>query len=196
MIKAYKNFWSLNTDEAVVTGILRGETAKNIEVLMPINAQMKGIDLVLMNVESKKTISIQVKGSKAYEPKKMESDEFGDGSGGWFFLHEDVIQKATADYFIFLIYVIEQSMKTGRRYLEPHTITIPAKEISELSIKHKTLHEAKGGGRYSYYLWVNPRKKEAFDFREKNQGHLYDLSEYLDKKGFEKINNELKKRNK
>lgn len=191
MARAYKNFWSLNTDEAVVTGILRSETKKAVEILMPINAQMKGIDLVLMNVENKKTISIQVKGSKAYEPKKSESKSFGEGSGGWFFLHKDVIQKATADYFIFLIYVIEQSEETGRRYIEPHTITIPAKEICKLSLNHKILHETKGGGRYSYYLWVNPQKKEAFDFREIRGGHRYDLSEYLDRKGFEKMSKKL-----
>ena len=69
---AYKNFWSLNTDEAVVSGILRDQTDKNIEVLMPMNAQMKGVDLVLMNVNTKKAITIQVKGSKAFEPKKNE----------------------------------------------------------------------------------------------------------------------------
>ena len=61
MSHAYKNFWSLNTDEAVVTGILRGSTEKNTEVLMPINAQMKDIDLVLYNVENRKNITIQVK---------------------------------------------------------------------------------------------------------------------------------------
>lgn len=52
---AYKNFWSLNTDEAVVSGILRDQTNKNLEVLMPMNAQMKGVDLVLMNVDTKKS---------------------------------------------------------------------------------------------------------------------------------------------
>lgn len=41
---AYKNFWSLNTDEAVVTGILRENTDKEIEVFMPLNAQMKDLD--------------------------------------------------------------------------------------------------------------------------------------------------------
>lgn len=192
MGKAYKNFWSLNTDEAVVCGILRDETSKNIEVLMPLNAQMKGIDLVLMNVENKKTISIQVKGSKAYEPKKNEAEAFGDGSTGWFFLSENTIHKATADYFVFLVYVIIENAKDGRRYIEPHTITIPAKEISKLSEKHKQLHKTKGDSRYSFYFWVNPKKKEAFDFREKNNGHLYDLSEYLDKRGFEKMNKYLK----
>ena len=54
MAKAYKNFWSLNTDEAIVAGILRDETLKNVEVLMPLNAQMKGIDLFLMNLKNKK----------------------------------------------------------------------------------------------------------------------------------------------
>ncbi len=188
MGKAYKNFWSLNTDEAVVTGILRGEVNKNIEVLMPINAQMKGIDLFLINTKNKKTLSIQVKGSRAYEPSKKESGDFGVGSGGWFFLREDTIQKSTADYFIFLVYVIEQSIKTGRRYIEPHTITIPAKEIQKLSRKHKVIHGSKAGTMYSYYLWVNPKTKEAFDFRERSQNNLYYLSEYLDKKGFEKLN--------
>ena len=184
MGKAYKNFWSLNTDEAVVTGILRSETSKGVEVLMPINAQMKGIDLVLMNIATKKSISIQVKGSKAYEPTKKESDKFGFGSTGWFFLHMDVIQKATADYFIFLVYVIEQSLKTGRRHIKPHTITIPTAKIKELSEKYKKPHP----NNYSFYFWVNPEKEEAFDFKDT----LYDVSEYLDSKGFEKIGLELK----
>lgn len=68
MSKAYKNFWSLNTDEAVVTGILRDGLEKDIEVFMPINAQMKDLDLMLFNVKNKKSISIQVKVSRAYEP--------------------------------------------------------------------------------------------------------------------------------
>lgn len=191
MGKAYKNFWSLNTDEAVVTGILRDEVDKNIEVFMPINAQMKDVDLMLLNLKNKKTVSIQVKGSRAYEPGKRELNDFGGGSGGWFFLHEDTIQKTTADYFIFLIYVIEQSIKTGRRYIEPHTITIPAKEIQKLSKKHKILHGSKAGKMYSYYLWVNPKTKEALDFRERNQNNIYYLSEFLDKKGFEKLNKTL-----
>lgn len=180
MSKAYKNFWSLNIDEAVVSGILRDETSKNIEVLMPLNAQMKGVDLVLMNAEDKKTITIQVKGSRAYEPQKKEVEKFGEGSGGWFFLNTDVIHKATADYFIFLIYVIVQSSKKGRRYIEPHTITIPTEKIQELSKRYKKPHP----NNYSFYFWINPHSKKAFDFRDK----YYDVSRYLDKKGFERIN--------
>lgn len=191
MGKAYKNFWSLNTDEAVVTGILRDEIDKNVEVFMPINAQMKNVDLLLVNLKNKKQISVQVKGSRAYEPSKKDIDSYGFGSSGWFFLKEDTIQKTTADYFIFLVYVVNQSVITGRRSIEPHTITISAKEIGELSKKHKTLHQSKAGKMYSYYLWVSPKTKEAFDIREKNQDKIYYLSEYLDKKGFEKLNNIL-----
>jgi hypothetical protein len=65
MGRAYKNLWSLNTDEAVVVGFLRSYTSRNIEVLMPANAQMKDIDLVVMNMSSKKSLTIQVKGSRA-----------------------------------------------------------------------------------------------------------------------------------
>lgn len=185
MGKAYKNFWSLNTDEAIVAGILRNETAKNIEVLMPLNAQMKDIDLVLMNTKNKKSLTIQIKGSRAYEPRESEVKKYGDGSGGWFFFPSRVINESSADYFIFLIYVIEQSYKTGRRYIEPHTIAVPTSEIKRLAKKYKKLAK---GNRYNFFVWVNPTKKTAFDFQYKK----YYLSEFLDKNGFNKLNRVLK----
>ena len=101
MGKAYKNFWSLNTDEAVVTGILRDSTHKNVEVLMPANAQMKDTDLVLMNVDNKKAVKIQVKGSRAYEPSKSDILKYGDGSASWFYFKKEVVQKSTADFLFF-----------------------------------------------------------------------------------------------
>ncbi|MBU1129048.1 MAG: hypothetical protein KJ949_00250 [Nanoarchaeota archaeon] len=180
---AYKNFWSLNTDEAVVTGILRENTSKEIEVLMPINAQMKDVDLVLMNFSNKKTITIQVKGSKAYEPKKKEKEKYGEGSTGWFFLNKDIIHRSKADYFIFLVYVISEE-RNGRRFIEPHTITIPTKKLQDLCSNHKKPHP----DRYSFYFWVNPKKKIAFDWRDEK----FDVTEYLDKKGFGLMNNILK----
>lgn len=180
MGRAYKNFWSLNTDEAVVTGILRDVLKKDIEVFMPLNAQMKGIDLLLANTKNKKNISIQVKGSKAFEPSKKDCEQFGDGSTGWFFLKKDTILNATSDYFVFLVYVVEQSLKTGRRYIEPHTITIPTKHLQSLAKKFKKLYT----GSYSYYFRVNLVKKEAFEIRDQK----HDVSDYLDEKGFEKLN--------
>lgn len=179
MSVAYKNFWSLNTDEAVVCGILRNETVKNIEVLMPMNAQMKGIDLVLMNIDTKKAITIQVKGSRAYEPKKSELNKYGYGNCGWFRLNDKTVNGATADYFIFLVYIIEENEKIGRRTLSPHSIIIPTKKLQELTKKYK-----KG---FDYLFWVNPKAKEAFDIRDKQ----FFVNDYLDKVGFQKINKEL-----
>lgn len=184
MAKGYKNFWSLNVDEAVVTGILRDETDKGIEVFMPLNAQMKDVDLLLMNLKNNKFVTIQVKGSKAYEPSKKQIVDFREGSGGWFFLQKDIVNKSSADYFIFLVYVIEQLSKAGRMVINPHTIIIPTKEIQKLVKENKKPHP----DRYSFYFWVNPKEKRAFDFRDT----LYDVSEYLDEKGFKKLNEKLK----
>ena len=177
---AYKNFWSLNTDEAVVAGILKSQTDKDLEVLMPMSAQMKGVDLVLMNVKTKKSITIQVKGSRAFEPKPLDLRRYGYGNSSWFFLNEKIINGATADYFIFLIYVLEEKIKIGRRTLSPHTLVIPTDELQKLTKKNKKAH----GGRFSYYFWVNPRTKEAFDVRDKK----YFVSEYLDESGISRIN--------
>ncbi len=179
---SYKNFWSLNTDEAIVAGILRSNTDKDIEVLMPMNSQMKDIDLILINLKNKKTITIQVKGSRAYEPKSKELNLHGHGNVGWFFLDEKTIFNATADYFIFLIYVIEENVKIGRRSLSPHSIVIPTKELQKLTKKYKTKHT-----RYSYYFWVNPKTKEAFDIRD----NKFYVSEYLDKSGYDRLNKKI-----
>ncbi len=181
---AYKNFWSLNTDEAVVAGILRDGTGKDVDVLMPLNAQMKGIDLYLVNIKTKKLISIQVKGSRAYEPQKSEVKKYGQGSAGWFFFPEEVVSKAIADYFIFLIYIIEDSKNEGRRVIKPHTILIP---IGILQNKCKKCKKTHGDGRLSFKIWINPKIKEAFDFRDKKM----ELSLYLDKEGLKSINNKL-----
>lgn len=177
---AYKNFWSLNTDEAIASGLLRDHLSKDIEVLMPMNAQMKDVDLVLMNFKSKKTITIQVKGSRAFEPSKKDLKRFGYGSNGWFFLDKKTIFNATADYFIFLVYVIEENMKVGRRSLNPHLIIIPTDILKKLTMKYKKVH----GERYSYYFWVNPKTKESFDFRD----IIFPVGEYLDKAGYSNLN--------
>ena len=184
MGKAYKNFWSLNVDEAVVMGFLRYNTPKNVEVLMPANAQMKDIDLVLLDIKKKKVITIQVKGSRAYEPSPNNIKKFGDGSAGWFFFPKNIVEKSKADYFIFLVYVIEDKTKRGRRTIKPHTITIPTKKLKELCKKNKKTH---GNSMYSFSFWVDPKKKRAFDFRDK----IYNVSKYLDNEGFRRLNKDF-----
>lgn len=183
---AYKNIWSLNTDEAVVTGILRYYLPYYTEVFMPMNAQMKDIDLLIMNIKNKKGVTIQVKGSRAYEPRKSEVLKYNEGSGGWFHFYKKIIIKSKADYFIFLIYIIEEDKKIGRRILKPHTITISTKKLKELCRKYKKVGK---DSIYDFFLWINPKTKNAFDFRDKNK--TYSLSNYLDKKGFDKLVKEI-----
>lgn len=195
MGKAYKNFWSLNADEAVAVGIFRDETEKEVEIFIPMNAQMKGIDLICVNTKNKKILTIQVKGSKAYEPakererverrvKKIGGDT-SDGSSGWFWLKKDDIVRSEADYFVFLGSVITTRLKAGRRVIEPHTILIPTKNLRKLVKIYKRIH---GKDRYSFYFWINPKKRIAFDWRDRP----YMVNEYLDIKGFERLNRDLK----
>ena len=185
MGRAYKNFWSLNTDEAVMTGILRDNIDKKVAVYMPTSAQMKDIDLVLINEENRKIVTIQVKGSRAYEPRKSEVVRFGAGSAGWFFLKCSVIHDCSADFFIFLIYVLEEARKKGRRIIVPHSLVIPAKELKKRCRSYKKKSK---GNRYNLIIWINPKKKEAFDIHDRK----LNLSEFLDKMGFQKLNNHLK----
>lgn len=181
---AYKNFWSLNTDEAVVAGLLRNAAAKDVEVLMPLNAQMKGIDLVMVNTHNKNVVTIQVKGSRAYEPTKRDTKRFGVGSASWFFFPRAVVDDACADYFIFLVYVIEESVKDGRRYITPHTVSIPTGKLKKLATANKEPH---GKGKYCFFIWINPKTKDAFDFRDR----IYSLKGFLDGEGFRRLESEL-----
>ncbi len=195
-MKSYKNFWSLNTDEAVVTGILRDETNKNVEVFMPINAQMKDIDLILVNTKNKKIKTIQVKGSRAFEGNNTQIKNYGYGSYGFIDVTSEAIDNSIADYFIFLIYVLEQfdNKNKGRVYLRQHTITISKKELEEKVKKYKKSANRGNQQVYHFHIWINPKTPKAFDFANfKNKTQKKeDYSKFLDKKGFQKLNTDLK----
>ena len=182
---SYKNFWSLNPDEAVVTGILRNFFKKEVGVFMPLDAQFKNIDLILINLKNRKSATLQVKGSRAYEPKKSETKRFGYGSAGWFYLKEETIMKCGADYFIFLVYVLRDDPEKGRRHTEPHIIIIGTKELQKI-VSNKNLL----GGRYSFFIWINPKEKQAFDFREE-KSNVINLSDYLNENGLVRLKERL-----
>ena len=182
---AYKNFWSINTDEAVVIGLLRQAIPKHYEMFLPANAQMKDVDLVLINMKNKKAATIQVKGSRAFEPTKKELAINGAGSAGWFYFGADVVHKSTADYFVFLVYVLEENKIAGRRNITPHVVVIDTKTLSELSIKNKKVGK---GNRYNYYIWINPETQKAFEFRDQK----YSLDDYLNKNGIGTLVRSLK----
>lgn len=195
-MKSYRNFWSLNTDEAIVTGILRDETNKEVEVFMPINAQMKDIDLILINIKNKKTKTIQVKGSKAFEGNSTQIRNYGYGSYGFIDVTSEAINNSIADYFIFLIYVLEQfdDKSKGRVYLKQHTITISKKDLEKKVKKYKKSANRGNQQVYHFHIWINPQTQEAFDFanfRDKAQ-KKEDYSKYLDKQGLKQLNKVLK----
>ena len=184
--QSYKNFWSLNTDEVVVTGLLRSYFKKRAEVFMPLNAQLKDVDLIIGNFNNKKLITLQVKGSKAYEPKISEKRKFGDGSTGWFFIKEETIRDCTADYFVFLVNVLSEDKSSGRRYIEPHTVVISPNELYKVCKEKKILHT-----NYSFYIWINPKEKKAFDYRDSKQKGFIDLNDNLDEKVFQVLKEAL-----
>ena len=183
MGRAYKNFWSLNVDEAVAVGILRSKLNKNIAVFMPTSAQMRDVDLAVFNLSSKRVATIQVKGSRAYEPGKSEMKRYRYGSAGWFFFSARKVTECKADYFLFLIYVLKQDIKSGRRNIQPHIILIKTKELIKRCRRHKQMMK---GGRWNFFIWVDPIRKKAFDYRTVDRSPIiYD--DCLDERGIEKL---------
>ncbi len=177
---AYRNIWSLSVDEAVVVGIIRNVLCKHkrIEVFMPMNAQLKDIDLIVINLKNKKVTTIQVKGSKAHQPKSNEVKKRKGGSG-WFFFKKNTITKATADYFIFLVYVFEELSGKRRKSLEPHLITIPTEGLKKLCRQHHKIH----GKSLNFYFWINPNEGKAEEWRDEP----YSVSKYLDERGIKSL---------
>ncbi len=152
---------------------------------MPLNAQMKYTDLILMNMDNNKTLKIQIKWSRAFEPNKTEVTKNWDGSAGWFYLWNEGIFSNTSDYFIFLVYVLEENKKAGRRIITPHTLAIDTKGLQSLIKKHKKSGKT---DKYNFKIRVNPIKKNAFEFADTE----FDMTQYLDQKGFDNMNKELK----
>jgi hypothetical protein len=114
MLKSYKTFWSLNTEEAIVAGILRAETKKDIEIYIPLNAQMKDIDLVLVNTKNNKVKTIQVKGSKAYEPSKKQIKDYGYGSFGWIELNKKAVENQS-QIILYLWFMLLSSLMKRKK---------------------------------------------------------------------------------
>jgi len=94
---------------------------------------------------------------------------------------------ATADYFIFLIYIIENNIKGGRRIIKPHSITIPTKKLQDLTKEYKT--NAKN--RCNYHFWINPKTKKAFRIKGETKPNDWNLTKFLDKNGIEKLSSKI-----
>ena len=79
-----KNIWSLQVGEVIVAEEIRKRLPKNYQVFIPLNNQLRDIDLILSNLHKKKYVTIQVKESREY--KLGEANE-------WFTISRDKLIK-------------------------------------------------------------------------------------------------------
>jgi hypothetical protein len=188
-VPSYKNLWSLNVDEAVVAGKVQEAFRKQAHVFFPLNAQLKDVDLLITNLRNRKSVSIQVKGSKAFEPRVSEIEKYGGGSVGWFFIPKSKIVNCSADYFIFLLHIISDdfSKKKNRKRLTTHLLTIKPAALYKICKQSKILHK-----NYSFYIWVDPKQKRAFDFRDSKKKGIINLTKYLDESGLRQVRKHLR----
>lgn len=158
-----KNIWSLNVDELLVSDQIKYHfNKKDFEVCFPLNAQMKDVDLVLLNLRTNKTKTIQVKGSRTYEPKKAEVNRYGLGGAAWFKMKKSKIFKSSnkVDYFIFVLHsFVDGKIK---REIKIEHLVMPRKDFFKYCEKKK----ARKGGFYNFIIWSDPKGKRIFDIRE------------------------------
>jgi hypothetical protein len=177
---AIRNFWSLNVDEVLVATKLQEKLKnKGYEVFFPLRTQLKDIDLILLNLKNNEARTIQVKGSRSYPPPKREKKHFGDGEGGWIQIRKEKIfeNENSVDYLIFLIHLLEQGK--ARMEIKPYYLVIPFDEFRKILIDHN--RKPLKNGTYKFFIWINPKKKTATEFAERN--NEIDLTKYLDNFG-------------
>lgn len=173
-----KNIWSLNVDEAIVADKLRTTLGKsNYEVFFPINSQLKDIDLVLINLKKMKSKTIQVKGSRTYEPTKSERDRYGRGNSSWIQISKKSIIDPTnkIDFFIIVLHNLVET-KT-KKQIKINYLIIPYKQFVNLIAKKKT--RTRGSAKvYDFFIWIDDKGKRAFDFKDRK--NPIQFSKYLD----------------
>jgi hypothetical protein len=184
-VTSYRNFWAMNVDEAIVAGNLQREFRGRAEVFFPLNAQLEGVDLLLVNLENKKAVSLQVKGSKAFVPQSRgDKMRYGSNSVGWFRIPKKNITKSRADYFVFLCHVFAPDQIKGRMVFATHMITVPSQRL-------RTICKAKRPGRFVHFYMVVTPEKTVSDRRQKKP---IPFTEFLDARGLVPIWKKLKLR--
>jgi hypothetical protein len=170
-----KNLWALNVDELLVSDQLKYHLKKTeYEVCFPLNAQMKNIDLILLDLKTNRAKTIQVKGSRTYEPQKAEVKRNGDGSAAWFRIEKEAIFNSSnkVDYYIFVLHnFIDGPVK---KEIKIDYLIMPIHDFHKYCNK-KT---ARKGGFYHFIIWVDPKGKRSFDIREDKENPIA-LSKYL-----------------
>lgn len=170
-----KNLWSLNVDELLVSDKLKNHFKKSdYEVFFPLNAQMKDLDLILLNLKNNKAKTIQVKGSRTFEPRKSQVEKYGNGSAAWFKISRNSVFNPTnkVDYYVFVLHsFVDGSIK---KEIKMDYLILPIKEFHKFCDK-KTVRK---GNVYHFFIWIDTKGKRSFDFNNKGN-KIIPLSKYI-----------------
>ncbi len=159
---AIKNVWSLQVGEAIVGDIIKHHLGKDYELFFPLNSQLKDFDFVLMNKNTKKFSTIQVKESREFNSEK------GDG---FFIISKSKVQSKVADFYIFLVHT---TVATEHKFkIVPRTLIVPAQILWEKSKDKKLIKEK------DYYYYFKIQGNKAFDDREGKDKIIY-YNDYVD----------------
>lgn len=159
---AIKNFWSLNVGEVIVADLIKKNLGKDYTIFMPLDNQLKNIDLVLVNIKTKKLSTIQVK----------ESREFTQFLGnGWIIVNKEKVDNLVADFYTFLIYrTIEHEHHIK---VKPEIIIVPSKVLKERSANKRVVKNK------DYYYFFKVSDKRAYDDHEGRNSKI-DYSDCLE----------------
>ena len=171
---AIKNFWSLNVDEAIIADKIGKEMGEEYQVFFPVNSQLKDIDLIIHNLKTGKSKSIQVKGSRTYDTKRTVVKEMGSAKTSWNVISGSSIFEPTnkIDFFIFVMHQ-EEYLKDKRKMIQNYVI-IPITDFRKITKNQKD--SRKNGAFYHYSFAI--KDQQLFECNNK-KGKVIDFSKYL-----------------
>lgn len=171
-----KNLWTMNIDETLVADKLKGVFSKSdYEVFMPLNTQMKDIDLLLVRLNKYKAYGIQVKGSRTYEPKISETKKYGYGSAAWFTIAKTSIVNTQNKVSCFVFVLHSFGDTENKKIININYLIIPINDLIKITEKK----QMRKGDLYHFFIWVDSKDNRAFDFNNAG-GKVIQLSKYLD----------------
>jgi len=167
---AIKNIWSLNIDEALVADKIKETSQDNYEIFLPANSQLKDVDLILVNLKKMILKTIQVKGSRTYEPRPKEREKFGRGSSSWFIISKNSIFKQSyrVDFFIFVLHSFVDD--GNKKDIKIDFLIVPLEYLKKICLQ-KTIMK---GNKYQFWIWIDSIGKRSYDMKSDIK-----LSKYL-----------------
>lgn len=158
---AMKNLWSLNIDELLAANEIKERISdKNQEVFFPLNSQMKGVDLVLVNLATKKTKTIQIKGSRTFTPTSAQTKIFGEGNTTWFIIQKKDINDSAnnADFYVFVLHCLTNT--AFKKDIHIDYLIIPTMDLKKICAEKMA---RKRDTQFHFFIWIDTKELRAFD---------------------------------